>query len=107
MEKLRKEAEAKAAQEASTHAEERAKVAEAAAREAQEKLTQAEKQLKMASPAVAEYKTLLEKLNADYTSLDGLRRKITAHDRETGQKLEKLQEKVVTMWAQALGMEVR
>lgn len=107
MEKLRKEAEAEAARAASAQAEERAKAAEATAREAQEKLALAEKQLKMASPDVAEYKTLLEKLNADYTSLDSQRRKITAHDRETGQKLEKLQEKVVTMWARALGMEVK
>lgn len=107
MEQLRKEAEAEAARVASAKAEARVAAAEAAARDAQEKLSRAEKQLKMADPAVAEYKTLLEKLNADYTSLDGLRRKITAHDRETGQKLGKLQEKVVTMWARALGMEVK
>lgn len=107
MEQLRKEAEAAAARNASGQAEAKVQAAEAAAREAQEKLAQAEKKLKMADPAVAEYKVLLEKLNFDYNSLDVLRRKIAVADKEMGQKLGKLQEKVVTMWAQALGMEVR
>lgn len=107
MDQLRKEAEARAAKNAAQEAESRAKAAEAAAKEAQEKLAKAEKQLKMASPAVMEFKTLLEKLNMDYTNLDGIRRRIAAGDKETGQKLAKIQEKVVTMWAQALGMEVK
>lgn len=107
MEQLRKEAEAKAAGDAAQEAEARARKAEEAAREAQEKLSRAEKQLKMASPEVMEFKTLLEKLNMDYTNLDAQRRRITAGDKDTGRKLAQIQEKVVTMWARALGMEVQ
>lgn len=106
MEQLRKEAEATAAQNAAADAEARAKAAEGAARDAQEKLAKAEKQLKMASPDVMEFKTLLEKLNMDYTNLDAQRRRIAAHDKETGKKLAQIQEKVVTTWARALGVEV-
>lgn len=105
MEQLRKEAEANAAKNAAADAETRAKAAENAAREAQEKLARAEKQLKMADPAVTEFKTLLEKLNADYVTLDAQRRRITASDKETGRKLAQIQEKVVTAWARALGVE--
>lgn len=107
MEQLRKEAEANAAKTAAQEAETRAKAAEDAAKEAQEKLARAEKQLKMADPAVMEFKTLLEKLNMDYSNLDAQRRRIAAGDKETGRKLAQIQEKVVTMWAQALGMEVK
>ena len=51
---------------------------------------------------VMEYNTLAQKLISDYNVLDGLRRKITVHDRETGEKLKQFQVKMVSMFQGSL-----
>ena len=70
----------------------------------EEKLDAAEKKLKMADPDIAEYNTLIQKLISDYNVLDGLRKKITVHNKENGEKLKNMQTKMVSMMAQSLGM---
>ena len=65
-------------------------------------LVAAQKRLKMADVDVMEYNTLAQKLMNDYNVLDGLRRKITVHDREVGEKLKQFQTKMVTMFADSL-----
>lgn len=117
MEQLRREAELDAAEKATKEAENRIKAAEeaaeaaardreqaeAAAKELQEKLDAAEKKLKMADPDIAEYNTLIQKLISDYNVLDGLRKKIAVHNKEDGEKLKRMQTKMVSMMADSLG----
>lgn len=59
-----------------------------------------QRKLKMNDPAIQEYNTLLQKLMQDYRCMDELRRKITAHDKQAGEKLRQFQEKVVEVWAE-------
>lgn len=116
MEQLRKEAEATAAKQATEEAQKKVAAAEAAlqeairarkaaeadANEAHNKLYDAQKKLAMANPEVMEYNTLSQKLMADYNVLDGLRRKITVHDKEVGAKLLQFQKKMVGMMTASL-----
>lgn len=109
MEQLRKEAEASAAGKASDdirkkleEAEAALKAAEQGKRAVEEELVAAQKRLKMADVDVMEYNTLAQKLMSDYNVLDGLRRKITIHDRETGEKLKQFQTKMVSMFQDSL-----
>lgn len=109
MEQLRKEAEASAAGKASDDIRKRLEEAEAALKAAEqgkqaveEELVAAQKRLKMADVDVMEYNTLSQKLMSDYNVLDGLRRKITVHDRETGEKLKQFQTKMVAMFQDSL-----
>lgn len=109
MEQLRKEAEASAAGKASDDIRKKLEEAEAALNAAQqgkqaveEELVAAQKRLKMADVDVMEYNTLAQKLMSDYNVLDGLRRKISVHDRETGEKLKQFQMKMVSMFQDSL-----
>ena len=109
MEQLRKEAEASAAGKASDdirkkleEAETALKAAEQGKQAAEAELVAAQKRLKMADVDVMEYNTLTQKLMSDYNVLDGLRRKITIHDRETGEKLKQFQTKMVSMFQDSL-----
>lgn len=104
MEQLRKEVEISAAGKASDDIRKKLEKAEAALKAAEqgkqaveEELVAAQKRLKMANPDVMEYNTLAQKLMSDYNVLDGLRRKITVHDQETGEKLKQFQTKMVSM----------
>lgn len=109
MEQLRKEAETSAAEKATEEirqkletAETALKAAEEARQEAETKLVAAQKRLKMADPDVMEYNTLAQKLMADYNAMDGLRKKITVHDKEVGEKLKQFQTKMVSMFVDSL-----
>ena len=109
MEQLRKEAEASAAGKASDDIQKKLQEAEAALKAAEQgkqaaeaELVAAQKRLKMADVDVMEYNTLAQKLMSDYNVLDGLRRKITIHDRETGEKLKQFQTKMVSMFQDSL-----
>ena len=109
MEQIRKEAEASAAGKASEDIRKKLEEAEAALKAAEQgkqvveaELVAAQKRLKMADVDVMEYNTLAQKLMSDYNVLDGLRRKITVHDRETGEKLKQFQTKMVSMFQEPL-----
>ena len=109
MEQLRKEAETAAAEKATENIRKKLEEAEQALKASEEKtqaveaeLVAAQKRLKMADVDVMEYNTLAQKLMNDYNVLDGLRRKITVHDREVGEKLKQFQTKMVTMFADSL-----
>lgn len=109
MEQLRKEVEASAAGKASDDIRKKLEEAEAALKAAEQgkqaveaELVAAQKRLKMANPDVMEYNTLAQKLMSDYNVLDGLRRKITVHDRGTGEKLKQFQSKMVSMFQGSL-----
>lgn len=109
MAQLRQEAETSAAEKASEgirqkleSAQTALKAAEEARQEAEAKLVAAEKRLKMADVDVMEYNTLAQKLMSDYNVLNGLRKKITVHDRETGEKLKQFQTKMVSLFSNAL-----
>ena len=109
MAQLRQEVEAEAAEKAAEsirkkleEAETALKAAEAGKEEAEAKLVAAQKRLKMADPDVMEYNTLAQKLLSDYNVLDGLRKKIAIHDKETGEKLKQFQTKMVSMFVDSL-----
>lgn len=109
MEQLRKEVETEAAEKATENirqklesAETALKAAEEARQEAETKLVAAEKRLKMADLDVMEYNTLAQKLMADYNIMNGLRKKITVHDKEVGEKLKQFQTKMVSMFVDSL-----
>ena len=109
MEQLRQEAETAAAEKATENIRKKLEEAEEALKASEEKtqaveaeLVAAQKRLKMADVDVMEYNTLAQKLMSDYNVLDGLRRKITVHDREVGEKLKQFQTKMVTMFADSL-----
>ena len=109
MEQLRKEAEASAAGKASEDIQKKLQEAEAALKAAEQgkqaaeaELVATQKRLKMADVDVMEYNTLAQKLMSDYNVLDGLRKKITIHDRETGKKLKQFQTKMVSMFQDSL-----
>lgn len=110
MEQMRKEAEAAAARQASGDIQKQLEEANAAlaraeakARETEGRLEEARKKLKLADRALTEYETLSQKLMSDYNVLDGLRRKITVHDKEVGEKLKQFQTKMVSMMSGVLG----
>ena len=112
MEALRKEAEASAAEKNTgdikrrlDEAEAAWKAAEEGKKKVEEELTSVQKRLKMADPDIMEYNTLAQKLISDYNVLDGLRRKVTVHDKETGEKLKQFQEKMVAMFQDSLGVK--
>lgn len=109
MEQLRKEAEAEAAEKATEDIRKKLETAEAALKAAEQgkqaaeaELVAAQKKLKMADRDIMEYETLAQKLISDYNVLNGLRKKITVHDREAGEKLKQFQTKMVAMMADAL-----
>ena len=109
MQQLRQEAETQVAEKATqeirgklTAAETALKAAEDGKEAAQAELVAAQKRLKMANPDVMEYNTLAQKLMSDYNVLDGLRKKIALRDAETGEKLEKFQTKMVSMFVDSL-----
>lgn len=109
MEQLRQEAETAAAEKATENVRKKLEEAEQALKASKEKtqaveaeLVAAQKRLKMADVDVMEYNTLAQKLMSDYNVLDGLRRKITVHDREVGEKLKQFQTKMVTMFVDSL-----
>lgn len=111
MARLRQEAEAEASQKAAGEIRkqlEEAKTAlaeaEKRAQNAQDQLVAAQKRLKAADPDVMEYHTLSQKLMSDYNVLDGLRKKLTVHDKETGKRLTDFQKQMVATWADALGL---
>lgn len=83
-------------------AESALKAAEQGKQAAEAELVAAQKRLKMADRDIMEYETLAQKLISDYNILNGLRKKITVHDREAGEKLKQFQTKMVTMMADAL-----
>lgn len=116
MEQIRKEAEAQAAAKVTSGAKKKLEKAqndmdnavrekEAAEKrisELEEKLVAAEKKAKMADPDMMEYNTLAQKLQADYKVMNDLRKKISVHDREKGEKLKQFQKRMVSMWVEAL-----
>lgn len=111
MEQLRRDAEAEAAKKTAGDIQKQLDEANAAleaeqkkSRDIEEKLVAAQRRLKAADPDVMEYHTLSQKLMADYKAMDDLRRKIKVSDKETGTKLEGFQQKMVKMWADALGI---
>lgn len=111
MEQLRKEAEAVAAKNAESETQKQTEEARAAlvaaeerTKEIEEKLVAAQRKLKAADPDIMEYHTLSQKLMSDYNVLDGLRKKLTVHDKETGARLTQFQKQMVSTWADALGI---
>lgn len=105
MEQLRKEAEAEAAARVTKEARktmERAQgdmeSSEREIAELKEKLEAAERRAAKANPTIMEYNTLAQKLQQDYSILDGLRRKMTVHDRAIGEKLLQFQMHMVSAW---------
>lgn len=110
MEQLRQEAEAAAAEKATNsvrqqleEAQKALKTAEQEKQAAEAELVAVQKKLKMADPEIMEYNTLAQKLIKDYNALDGLRKKITLHDAELGEKLKQFQTKMVSMFGESLG----
>lgn len=111
MEQLRKEAEAVAAKNAESEIQKQTEEARAAlvaaeerTKEIEEELVAAQRKLKAADPDIMEYHTLSQKLMSDYNVLDGLRKKLTVHDKETGARLTQFQKQMVSTWADALGI---
>ena len=109
MEQLRQEAETAVAEKATESIRKKLEEAEQALKASEEKtqaveaeLVAAQKRLKMADRDIMEYETLAQKLISDYNVMDGLRKKITVHDREVGEKLKQFQTKMVTMFADSL-----
>ena len=109
MQQLRHEAETEAAEKVTKEIKEKLAAAETALKAAEEgkesaeaELVAVQKRLKMANPDVMEYNTLAQKLMSDYNVLDGLRKKIALRDSEIGEKLEKFQTKMVSMFVDSL-----
>ena len=109
MEQLRQEAETAVAEKTTESIRKKLEEAEQALKASEEKtqaveaeLVAAQKRLKMADRDIMEYETLAQKLISDYNVMDGLRKKITVHDREVGEKLKQFQTKMVTMFADSL-----
>lgn len=111
MEQLRKEAEAKAAEQTAGDLQKQLEAANAALAAEQEKTKSIEEKLvaaqKKADPEMVEFNVLAQKLRQDFNILDGMRRKITVGDQEKGAKLLAFEKKLVTVWAQAVGLEVK
>lgn len=109
MEQLRQEAETAAAEKGTEDIRKKLEEAEQALKASEEKkqaveaeLVAAQKRLKMADRDLMEYNTLAQKLISDYNVLNGLRKKISVHDHEDGEKLKQFQTKMVSMFADAL-----
>ena len=111
MEQLRKEEEAKAAEQTAGDLQKQLEAANAALAAEQEKAKSIEEKLvaaqKKADPEMVEFNVLAQKLRQDFNILDGMRRKIAVGDKEKGEKLLAFEKKLVTVWAGALGMEVK
>lgn len=111
MELLRKEAEAKAAEQTAGDLQKQLEAANAALAAEQEKAKAIEEKLvaaqKKADPEMVEFNVLAQKLRQDFNILDGMRKKITVGDKEKGEKLLAFEKKLVTVWAQAVGLEVQ
>lgn len=110
MEQLRAEAEAKAAEKNTGDIRKQLDEAAAALAAEQEKSRQIEEKLvaaqKKADPEMVEFNVLAQKLRQDFNILDGMRRKIAVGDRDKGEKLLAFEKKLVTVWAQSLGLEI-
>lgn len=110
MEQLRAEAEAKAAEQTAGDLQKQLEAANTALAAEQERNRQIEEKLvaaqKKADPEMVEFNVLAQKLRADFNILDGMRRKITVGDKETGTKLLAFEKKLVTVWAAQLDMKV-
>ena len=111
MKQLRQEAETAAAEKATEDIQKKLEEAEQALKASEEKtkaveaeLVAAQKRLKMADRDIMEYETLAQKLISDYNIMDGLRRKITVHDKDVGEKLRQFQIKMVSMFQDSLEM---
>lgn len=110
MEQLRQEAETAAAEKATEDirkkleaAEEAQKAAEQRKQEAEAELVAAQKRLNMADPDMMEYTTLVQKMVSDYNVVNGLRKKITAHDQEKGEKCRQILKKMLDLFAGSVG----
>lgn len=109
MEQLRQEAETTAAEKATEDirkkleaAEEAQKAAEQRKQEAEAELVAAKKRLNMADPDMMEYTTLVQKMVSDYNVVNGLRKKISVHDREKGEKCRQIQKKMLDLFVSAV-----
>lgn len=109
MEQLRQEAEAAAAEKAALDiqkqleaAEEARKAAEQKKQEAEAELVAAQKRLNMADPDMMEYTTLIQKMVSDYNVVNGLRKKISVHDREKGEKCRQILKKMLDLFVSAV-----
>lgn len=109
MEQLRKEAEASAAEKASDDIRKKLQEAEAALKAAEQgkqaaeaELVAAQKRLNMADPDFMEYTTLVQKIVSDYNVVNGLRKKISAHDREKGEKCRQILKKMLDLFVSSV-----
>lgn len=109
MEQLRQEAAAIAAEKATEDirkkleaAEEAQKAAEQRKQEAEAELVAAQKRLNMADPDMMEYTTLVQKMVSDYNVVNGLRKKISVHDREKGEKCKQIMKKMLDLFVNAV-----
>lgn len=109
MEQLRQETETAAAEKATEDirkkleaAEEAQKAAEQRKQEAEAELVAAQKRLNMADPDMMEYTTLVQKMVSDYNVVNGLRKKISVHDREKGEKCRQIQKKMLDLFVSAV-----
>lgn len=109
MEQLRQEAETAAAEKATEDirkkleaAEEAQKAAEQRKQDAEAELVAAQKRLNMADPDMMEYTTLVQKMVSDYNVVNGLRKKISVHDREKGEKCRQIQKKMLDLFVSAV-----
>lgn len=109
MEQLRQEVETAAAEKATEDirkkleaAEEAQKAAEQRKQEAEAELVAAQKRLNMADPDMMEYTTLVQKMVSDYNVVNGLRKKISVHDREKGEKCRQIQKKMLDLFVSAV-----
>lgn len=110
MEQLRQEVEATAAEKATEDirkkleaAKEAQKAAEERKQEVEADLVAAQKRLNMADPDMMEYTTLVQKIVSDYNIVNGLRKKITAHDREKGEKCRQILKKMLDLFVGSVG----
>ena len=56
----------------------------------------------MADPDMMEYTTLVQKMVSDYNVVNGLRKKISVHDREKGEKCRQIQKKMLDLFVSAV-----
>lgn len=110
MEQLRQEVEATAAEKATEDIRKKLEAAEKAQKAAEERkqeveadLVAAQKRLNMADPDMMEYTTLVQKMVSDYNIVNGLRKKITAHDRKKGEKCRQILKKMLDLFVGSVG----
>ena len=109
MEQLRREAEAEAAQKATTEIEEKlakvtaeAEAATAQARAAEAKLAEIQKQTKMDDPDIAKFQATAEALQQTYNTMNGYRMKVAARNPDAGESLKKFQTALLSQMIDAL-----